>query len=127
MSMKIKVFIPNINGKIEFTPAELEKLLNDTYTEGQRNCDCNKSVTWTNPYLNQILPYQDEKTTNIASTSTNENDACECANPTRKPYTVTATFNAADAKEMSKRIDEIIKNAADNNSVFAKLAKELNF
>ena len=125
----IKVFTVNGNGKIEFTKEELEKLLNDAYAEGQKNCNCGNTITWTNPYLNQTLPYQDEKITNITSTSTNENDACECANPTRKPYTVTATFNAADAKEMSKRFDDIIKNvtAKIDNDAFSKLAKELTF
>ena len=106
--MKIKVFTHNQNGKIEFTPAELEKLLNDTYTEGQHNCNCANSVI---------------------STSVNEDDACECANPARKPYTVTATFNATDAKEMSKHINEIIQNAAAkiDSDAFSKLAKELTF
>ena len=112
--MKIKVFQTNPNGKIEFTPAELEKLLNDTFAEGQKECNCNKSITWTNPYLNQPMHYQDES-------------ACECANPQRKAYTATFNINPEDAKEMSKHIDNIIKTVAEDNTVFSKLAKELNF
>ena len=114
MSMKIKVFVPNANGKIEFTPAELEKLLNDTYAEGRRNCSCDKSITWTNPY---VTPY----------ISTTNNEAITSNTSAPKTHTITTSLNAADAKEVSKHIDEIIKVAAENNSVFSKLAKELTF
>ena len=52
--MSVKVFQTNSNGKIEFTRAELEKLLNDTYKEGHRDGE-NKSNsnywTWTAPSL----------------------------------------------------------------------------
>ena len=103
--MKIKVFTPNVNGKIEFTPAELEKLLNDTYEEGQRNCNCGSKITWTSPYIS---------TTTSASTN-------------GAPATI--TLNNTDAKEMSKHINEIIQNAAAkiDSDAFSKLAKELNF
>lgn len=33
--MRIKVFYPNNDGKIEFTKEELEKLINDVYNEGK--------------------------------------------------------------------------------------------
>lgn len=33
--MKTKFFYPNIDGNIEFTRTELEKLLNDVYDEGR--------------------------------------------------------------------------------------------
>lgn len=111
--MKIKVFTPNANGKIEFTPAELEKLLNDTYAEGQRNCNCGSNITWTNPHITPYINCSDSTTTNASTNGT--------------PATTTITLNSTDAREMSKRIDEIIKNAAESNSVFSKLAKELNF
>ena len=105
MKMKIKVFTPNVNGKIEFAPAELEKLLNDTYEEGQRNCNCGSKITWTNPCIS-------------TTTSTSTNGA---------PATI--TLNNADAKEMSKHINEIIQNAAAkiDSDAFSKLAKELTF
>ena len=111
--MKIKVFTPNERGKIEFTREELEKLLNDTYAEGQRNCNCGSNITWTSPYITPYINCSDSATTN-ASTS-------------GAPATATIASNNADAKEMSKRIDKIIKTAAENNNVFSKLAKELNF
>lgn len=50
--MSIKVFQTNSNGKIEFTRAELEKLLNDTYKEGHRDGEAkanNSYWTWTAP------------------------------------------------------------------------------
>ena len=114
--MKIKVFEINNNGKIEFTREELEKLLNDTYAEGQRNCNCGSNITWTNPY---ITPY--------VSTTNNEPTTSNASAP--KVHAITATLNATDAKEMSKHIDEIIKNAAAkiDSDAFSKLAKELNF
>ena len=116
--MKIKVFTPNERGKIEFTREELEKLLNDTYVEGQRNCNCGSNITWTSPYPTPYI--------NCSSSTTN---ASTNGAPAPAPATATATItlNNADAKEMSKRIDKIIKTAAENNNVFSKLAKELNF
>ena len=113
--MKIKVFTPNTNGKIEFTPAELEKLLNDTYAEGQRNCNCGSNITWTNPY---ITPYISCNGSTTTSASTNG-----------APATATITLNNTDVREMSKHINEIIKNttAEMGNDAFSKLAKELNF
>ena len=112
--MKIKVFTPNINGKIEFTPAELEKLLNDTYAEGQQNCNCKSNITWT-PYITPYINCNDSVTTNASTNGA--------------PETPTITLNSADAKEMSKCINEIIKNATAkiDNDAFSKLARELNF
>ena len=54
--MSVKVFQTNSNGKIEFTRAELEKLLNDTYKEGHRDGETkakanNSYWTWTAPTL----------------------------------------------------------------------------
>lgn len=128
--MKIKVFQTNPNGKIEFTPAELEKLLNDTYEEGQRNCNCVKSITWTNPYA---ISCCDTITTNLA-TENNKEESCECANPSHKAHPSITT------KELSKEVMErVSKEIADlfnaNRSlrphevhdVFSNLAKELNF
>lgn len=59
--MSVKVFQTNSKGKIEFTRAELEKLLNDTYKEGHRDGE-NKANsnywTWTSPYIS-------DSTTNV--------------------------------------------------------------
>ena len=132
--MKIKVFTPNANGKIEFTPAELEKLLNEVYTDGQNSCNCGKTITWTNPYLGPTMQYQDEKTVTTSTsdcTINNDEGSCECANPARKAYTATFNINPEDAKKMSERIDEIFNGLAPStktaNDAFTKLTKELNF
>ena len=114
--MKVKVFYPNREGKIEFTRQELEELLDEVYREGQKDCNCGTNITWTSPYIN---PYV--STTSNVSTSSNTS--------TPNTHTITTGLNAADAKEMSKHIDEIIKNATAkiDNDAFSKLAKELNF
>ena len=56
--MSVKVFQTNSKGKIEFTRAELEKLLNDTYKEGHRDGE-NKANsnywTWTSPYISDSI------------------------------------------------------------------------
>jgi hypothetical protein len=117
--MKVKVFTPNHSGKIEFTREELEKLLNEVYEDGQRNCNCNKSITWTNPYINTTPYYYD---TTCATNSDKDSTTIAAINDI-KPITIDST----DAAEISKHIDKIIKNATSQNDVFSKLAKELNF
>lgn len=52
--MKIKVFCPNTNGKLEFTKEELEKILNDAYNDGYRDGTyyySRPSWTYTSPYI----------------------------------------------------------------------------
>lgn len=49
--MKVKIFHPNAHGKIEFTRVELEKLLNEIYEEGKRDCEKNHPYTWTSPSI----------------------------------------------------------------------------
>jgi hypothetical protein len=51
--MKVKVFQSNHNGKIEFTRAELEKLLNEVYTDGY-NEGKTSHWTWTSPYVGNL-------------------------------------------------------------------------
>ena len=125
--MKIKVFRTNSNGKIEFTPAELEKLLNDTYEEGQRNCNCVKGITWTNPYT---IPYCDTVTTNLAT----ENGTEERANPSHKTYpSITMKeLSKEDMERVSKEITGLLNanrslRPHEVQDVFTNLAKELNF
>ena len=103
--MQIKVFTTNCYGKIEFTKAELEKLLNDTYAEGQKNCNCGNGITWTNPYSYPV--YLGDNSVSVNNTN---NAAVEAP-------TIKVNINEADAKAASKCI----------NDVFSKLSKELNF
>lgn len=50
--MRIKVFCPNTNGKLEFTKEELEKLLNEAYNDGYRDGNCNRYWTYPSITLN---------------------------------------------------------------------------
>ena len=128
--MKIKVFQTNPNGKIEFTPAELEKLLNDTYEEGQRNCNCAKGINWTSPY---VTPYCNTVTANLA-TENNKEESCECANPSHKTYpSITMKeLSKEDMERVSKEISSLLNanrslRPHEVHDVFSNLAKELNF
>ena len=105
--MQIKVFTTNHNGKIEFTKAELEKLLNETYAEGQKNCNCGNGITWTAPN-----PY----TYPTYLSNTDSTSAAHTVNAPEAP-TIKININDTDAKAASKCI----------NDVFSKLSKELNF
>lgn len=49
--MKIKVFCPNVNGKLEFTKEELEKILNEAYNDGYRDGNCSRYWTYTYPSI----------------------------------------------------------------------------
>ena len=78
--MKIKVFCPNVNGKLEFTKKELEDLLNEAYSDGYRDGSCTRTWTYTYPTvtLNSsdsttgTITYRDSASLNdLASTSTN--------------------------------------------------------
>lgn len=130
--MKVKVFTPNHNGKIEFTPAELEKLLNEVYEDGQRNCNCNKSITWTAPYYsnNDIVPAN--KTTNNATTPIDnlKAESVEACNIDHKPFAI--TISEIDGKKMNEEFAKLLNanrslRAHEINDVFSNLAKELDF
>lgn len=78
--MKIKIFCPNVNGKLEFTKEELENLLNEAYNDGYRDGSCARTWTYTYPTvtLNSsgstagTTTYRDSVSLNdLASTSTN--------------------------------------------------------
>ena len=128
--MKVKVFQTNSNGKIEFTPAELEKLLTDIYEEGQRNCNCTKNITWTNPCTTL---YRDTVATNLA-TENNKEETCECANPSHKAYpSITMKeLSKEDKERVSKEITNLLNanrslRPHEVHDIFSNLAKELNF
>ena len=82
--MKIKVFHPNAIGRIEFTRAELEKLLNEVYEEGRKDCERTHPYTWS-PYIYNTSTYRDSTSSGITLTNC-ENPApiddliCNCKN-----------------------------------------------
>lgn len=143
--MKVKVFQSNHNGKIEFTRAELEKLLNEVYTDGY-NEGKSSHWTWTSPYVSSCdgitltnaidtkiatdksaSNYNNSEvaTLNTSLSSTNAVDKEIKNNPT---YTV-----KVNGTDISKLVNDIFGAKTSNNvpenvvDAFDKLAKELNF
>ena len=146
--MKVKVFYPNREGKIEFTRQELEKLLDEVYCEGQKDCNCSKSWTWTTPYYQEIngsLP--SNSATNVTVTTPNLSTATYTADNTTidnfkadttvnnkevKPYSITMKINEADVNKAAEALRAMLdqKGALTSqkvNDVFSGLARELNF
>ena len=130
--MSIKVFQTNSNGKIEFTRAELEKLLNETYKEGHRDGETkanNSYWTWTTPTLTgtKSIIYNEIPTTH----TTSDSGTITCTNASAKvdadaiaklavpkkeddaqKITINASINDAKAqtydwRAIAKEIDEI--------------------
>jgi hypothetical protein len=143
--MKVKVFQSNHNGKIEFTRAELEKLLNEVYTDGY-NEGKSSHWTWTSPYVNGCNGIT---LTNAIDTKT-ETDKTASNYNADKISTLNATLNSTQAvdreiknnpsytvkvngTDISKLVNDIFGARASNNvpenvvDAFDKLAKELNF
>ena len=130
----IKVFESNKDGKIEFSKADLEKLLNDVYRDGYNKGYTegkDKTWTWTSPYLSTT-------TTNITNT-TEAIDDLKCALSEHKPGTgvfakepvLTNTNIGTSMYDISKAFNDAIKSFTTTDSkprdVFEGLAKELNF
>ena len=147
--MKVKVFETNHNGKIKFTRAELEKLLNEVYTEGYRDGESSGSWTWTKPYLNNALRSSDTATITACDTKIDKDTLNQIAGTTNvaeppktittttnstKPntYTVTMKCNEADINKAADALRELLNNpgALSTKTVddaFSRLAKELSF
>jgi hypothetical protein len=153
--MKVKVFQPNSHGKIEFTRAELEKLLNEVYDAGFRDGEAaqrEKSTwTWTSPYRyndsitltngtnctntidNHTQPI--DKLTCTYDSVTNINDTSIAKNTTIDVAPVSITMkqlNEEDRKRVGEELTKLLNanralRAHEVNDVFSNLAKELNF
>jgi hypothetical protein len=123
----IKVFTVNGNGKIEFTKAELEKLLNDTYAEGQKNCKCNNTLTWTPSYIN-TTPNSGTVLYNDSRENSNANTEHNSTNPT---ITI-KQLSEQDRKRINEEITKLVNGvgslkANKIDDVFNGLIKELDF
>ena len=108
--MQVKVFQTNHNGKIEFTRAELEKLLNEIYDGGFRDGAAaqkeKSNWTWTSPYA-----YNDSITLNATNGATKPIDNLTCSYK----------------QDMTTNDKTVAKCAAAVDDIFSKLSKELNF
>lgn len=152
--MKVKVFQPNHHGKIEFTRAELEKLLNEVYSDGYREGESDahsRTWIWTSPYLTST-PYYGTISTCSTDTDTDKSvDSLTCksvnTNNTAKPAvdnsittcpsmpsTYTVKLGKCDSEAISKAVNEIVSNThksiqikatRKDNDPIASLAKEL--
>lgn len=147
--MKVKVFQSNHDGKIEFTRAELEKLLNEVYDGGFRDGEDaqreKSSWTWTSPYHH----YNNITLTDAINTTSNHNRpidnlACTWAADTNKNNTSlatgatvktipdgTITVGSIDKETALKHVNNILSSIQQIQNqpgdVFTNLAKELNF
>lgn len=150
--MKVKVFQPNSHGKIEFTRAELEKLLNEVYSDGYREGESDarsRTWTWTSPFLTNTPYYgtistcnadADKSIDNLTCKSVNTNNATKSnvdngiATCASTPSTYTIELGKCDSEVISKAVNEIVSNAhrsiwnqatRKDNDPIANLAKEL--
>lgn len=148
--MKVKVFQPNSHGKIEFTRAELEKLLNEVYDGGFRDGEAaqrEKSAwTWTSPYRysdnitltdntnrtnaidNRTQPI-DKLTCTYDSATNNDTSVVKGAMVDVAPISVSVnpTDHKAIEKHISQMLGSISRAQGAPGDVFTNLAKELNF
>lgn len=125
--MKVKVFRPNDHGKIEFTPNELEELLNEVYSEGfddGENSGANKSsYTWTAPGIGTW--YTEIKPTLINDAAVAEQGKeIDTTSLKNLPKEIQADFDS-----VTRAIAHLVKNTGvkEKPSCFDELAKELNF
>lgn len=149
--MKVKVFQTNSHGKIEFTRAELEKLLNEVYDGGFRDGEVaqrEKSTwTWTSPYIysdgialvsgtnctstidNHSQPI--DKPTCAYDSATNKNDTSVVKSTTADIAPISITLDNMDREAARKHINDTVaalrRAQAAPGDVFTNLAKELNF
>ena len=147
--MKVKVFQANNQGKIEFTRADLEKLLNEVYTEAYKDGEIDgrsQNWTWTAPYINST-PCCGDVVYTSSTTAANNNkeknvDKLTCANNVtdpniekkNAPMSYSINLDSGDVHSLSKAVNEIIANASrgvrpstGTLNAFDALAKELNF
>ena len=150
--MKVKVFQTNSHGKIEFTRAELEKLLNEVYDGGFRDGEAaqrEKSTwTWTSPYvynydlgttttsgtsvpltINSSTTQPIDKLTCTYDSATNKNDASVATVKTTPDgtFTVSSINKEATLKHVNDILASIQQIKNQPGDAFTNLAKELNF
>lgn len=102
--MMVKVFQSNANGKIEFTRAELEKLLNEVYKKGYDNgaSDAKQNYwTWTSPYISTTNLRTPEVTYATNTNTSIDNLRCDNASKVATLESDTAK-SATDALEAKK-------------------------
>lgn len=87
--MKIKVFYPNQQGKLEFTKKELEELLNEAYHEGYQDGD--RKHWYSYPYYGSV--------TALSNSNSNTAD-CVDGIKINTDYVYTDTATTSDIAEV---------------------------
>ena len=120
--MKVKIFYPNAQGKIEFTRAELEKLLNEIYEEGKRDCEKNHPYTWASPFIYNTPRYSDSisSTTTIDKTINNKTTpiddlTCKCSCDTTDNKSISSKLECDCNCTASASKAETISTEKENN------------
>ena len=132
--MKVKIFQPNVYGKIEFTREELERLLNEMYEEGRKDSE---RLPWTSPFVYSTPVYNSltgtsDKITLPTSDKTIQEPAVENKTKENSGYMVKINGNA-NPKEVSRAIQKIVGSYSSpfsseitpTNDPFNNLRKEL--
>ena len=141
--MKVKIFQPNSRGKIEFTRTELEKLLNEIYEEGRRDCERNHTY----PFIYNTPYYGDSIAGTIttcgaainSTTATDSIDKLTCNGSTEGVDCATnpgfaltiggINTDTINREKIGQHINDVINNFKNvqTNDPFTALAKELSF
>lgn len=143
--MKIKVFTHNQSGKIEFTRTELEKLLDEVYSDGYKDGKNSCNWTWNSPYLNNAICSSNNAIgAKIDNAIVNQAAAVNVDNSVESPkITNTISANKPNVCTVTMKCGEDFSKAAEAlcdllntpgalstkgiDDVYSKLAKELNF
>ena len=97
--MQVKVFKFDKNGKVSFTQAELEKLLNEVYRGGYDDGKrANNYWTWTSPYWTSTTY---SNTCNLTGTITTSNPNITWTTSTSGDNCTIATMNTDDTCAVS--------------------------
>lgn len=123
--MSVKVFQTNSNGKIEFTRAELEKLLNDTYKEGHRDGEAkasNSYWTWTAPTLTGTNPITYDG--NSAIRAIPDSATITCTNAKVDTDTIAKLATPKEEAEITANVS--INGAKAQTYDLSALAKEID-
>lgn len=100
--MMVKVFQSNANGKIEFTRAELEKLLNEVYKKGYDTgaYDTKQNYwTWTSPYISTTNLRTPEVTYATNTSTSIDNLRCDNASKVAATESTKCEVDALETKK----------------------------
>ena len=124
--MMVKVFQSNANGKIEFTRAELEKLLNEVYKKGYDigASDTKQNYwTWTSPYISTTNLCTPNVTYTTNTSTSIDNLICDNASKvsTLEPNAAKCAADALEAKKDNSYAISASASSVAPNSITVQL------